>query len=185
MKDLKDEAKMLLLSVKRDGMKELVEFLETEGFFNMPASSKYHGNYKGGLLNHSLNVYNMFWSKCREYKLNILHENAIIAGLLHDLCKYKLYLNYANGYIFNTKEGDNIAIYGHAGYSLNLIKRFIQLEPIEESLIKFHMGFYDCKEINNDGMYILPELKQAFNNKIIKLFYFCDDMSAQFEEEQI
>ena len=45
--------------VKRPGAAELLAWLESTDFFEAPASTKYHGAYPGGLLEHSLNV-------CRE-----------------------------------------------------------------------------------------------------------------------
>ena len=35
---------------------EIPEKLEEWGFFDAPASTKYHGNYKGGLFDHSFAV---------------------------------------------------------------------------------------------------------------------------------
>ena len=35
---------------------DLLIWLDNHGFFNAPASTKYHGNYDGGLADHSLEV---------------------------------------------------------------------------------------------------------------------------------
>ena len=43
--------------IKREGLDKLIDWLEKSDFFEAPASTKYHGNYAGGLLEHSLNVY--------------------------------------------------------------------------------------------------------------------------------
>lgn len=43
--------------VKRDGAKELVEWLTTTDFFTAPASTRYHSAFEGGLVLHSLNVF--------------------------------------------------------------------------------------------------------------------------------
>ena len=43
--------------IKRDGADKLLEFLISSDFFTAPASAKYHSAYEGGLLDHSLNVY--------------------------------------------------------------------------------------------------------------------------------
>lgn len=50
----------LVGSIGRDGIKELVEFLEKSDFFTAPASTRFHGSIPGGLAMHSLNVYDMF-----------------------------------------------------------------------------------------------------------------------------
>ena len=47
----------LLLSTKRENMNNMVSYLAHDGFFEAPASTKYHGAYPGGLAKHSLAVY--------------------------------------------------------------------------------------------------------------------------------
>ena len=43
--------------IEREGLDELVTWLEKEtDFFKAPASTRFHGNYDGGLLEHSLHV---------------------------------------------------------------------------------------------------------------------------------
>ena len=56
----KQEYLRLLGTVKREGIDKLIEWLTDPNscdFFTAPSSSVYHGNYKGGLCEHSLNVY--------------------------------------------------------------------------------------------------------------------------------
>ena len=43
--------------IHRDGINELLDYLEKSDFFTAPASTKFHGVYVGGLCEHSLNVY--------------------------------------------------------------------------------------------------------------------------------
>ena len=45
--------------IHRDGSEKLLEFLlsKNSDFFDAPASARFHGNYDGGLVEHSLNVY--------------------------------------------------------------------------------------------------------------------------------
>ena len=47
----------LLRSTKREGIEKLIDFLEKTDFFTAPASTRFHSSYEGGLLQHSLNVY--------------------------------------------------------------------------------------------------------------------------------
>ena len=49
--ELKNKFINLLKSVKREGINELLDFLENTDFYNAPASTKFHSSYKGGLLN--------------------------------------------------------------------------------------------------------------------------------------
>ena len=54
---MKEEFLNLLRSVNRDGIENLITFLEKTDFFTAPASTKFHNAFEGGLLSHSLNVY--------------------------------------------------------------------------------------------------------------------------------
>ena len=54
---MKEEFIELLRSTKREGIENLLNFLEKSDFYTAPASTRFHGNYDGGLLDHSLNVY--------------------------------------------------------------------------------------------------------------------------------
>ena len=46
---MKEEFLELLKSTNREGIDKLIEFIEKTDFFKAPASTKYHGNYEGGL----------------------------------------------------------------------------------------------------------------------------------------
>ena len=60
IQNLKNQFIELLRSTKREGIENLIKFLEKSDFFTAPSSTRFHGAYKGGLLVHSLNVYNEF-----------------------------------------------------------------------------------------------------------------------------
>ena len=53
---MKEEFLNLLRSIKREGMEDLIKFIENTDFFKAPASTRFHGNFEGGLLQHSLKV---------------------------------------------------------------------------------------------------------------------------------
>lgn len=82
----------LLLSVKRDGMDKLIEFIRKSDFYTAPASTKYHLAVTGGLLEHSLHVAECLFNKLNnpiwEKKIgDVSRETLIIVSLLHDVCK--------------------------------------------------------------------------------------------------
>lgn len=56
--------------VKREGADKLLDYIEKSDFFVAPASTRFHGAYKGGLVDHSLNVYDCLvdYLKKRESK---------------------------------------------------------------------------------------------------------------------
>ena len=43
--------------IENNKIQDFLAWLEKSDFFVAPASTKYHGNYAGGLCEHSLNVY--------------------------------------------------------------------------------------------------------------------------------
>ena len=145
----------LLKKVNRNGIAELISWLESTSFFVDPASSKYHGSYEGGLCDHSLAVY-------EEYvKLTgIDDETTKIACLLHDVCKIGNYKKV----IKNVKDSDgkwqevesyeynkeNQFPYGHGEKSVLMINGYIDLTVEEILMIRWHMGAYESKECWND-----------------------------------
>ena len=53
---MKEKFLKILKTVKREGIDELIEFLEKTDFFKAPASTRFHGNYEGGLVEHSIKL---------------------------------------------------------------------------------------------------------------------------------
>ena len=59
--------------IHREGSDKLLEYLmsHSSDFFDAPASARYHGNYDGGLVEHSLNVYeNGQWKQVPTFEYN-------------------------------------------------------------------------------------------------------------------
>jgi hypothetical protein len=131
----------LLSKVKRDGMDELIEHLCASDYFTAPAASKanFHGCYPGGLAEHSLNVTLMLLEENSKWgvKHSISEESCIVIGLLHDVCKVGLYKNLGEG-----KYVKDSSVKGHARLSIERVKHYIELTPVEESTILYHMGLF-------------------------------------------
>ena len=160
---LKEEFVNLLRSSEREGIEDLIKFLEKSDFYTAPASTRYHGSYKGGLLEHSLNVYKtlldvvklpIFAEKCKDIKFSSL----IITALLHDRCKAYYYAEDTRN-VKNKETGqweqvpyytvDDKIPYGHGEKSVMMISEYIKLSPEEKAAIRFHMGFSEPKELYN------------------------------------
>lgn len=66
---------------ERHGYRAFMGWLEETDFYEAPASTKYHGNESGGLLQHSINVYDRLrMRKCRR-----IHQKRR-KGMLGDDC---------------------------------------------------------------------------------------------------
>lgn len=151
---IKEEIIDLLRSTNRVDMEALIYYLVKEGFFEAPASTRFHGSYLGGLAKHSLRVHELvieFVEKFRPDKkvgwgqmpLKINGNNLIIACLLHDLCKIGAYVRTkADDGWTNNRDKDK----GHAKLSIKRIKEHIELEKIEEMMIRYHMGVFGLHE---------------------------------------
>jgi len=132
----KQEFIHLLSFVERDGVQSLLEWLESTDFYTAPASTKYHGAYAGGLLEHSLNVFRRLVKRCPAADMDTL----TIAALLHDVCKIHLYEKTEDGYRHN----EQFPI-GHGEKSVILILRHMPLTDEEITAISWHMGAFDSR----------------------------------------
>ena len=94
----KNEFIKLLQSTERDDVDYVIEDIERLGFFDAPASSRFHLNYDGGLCEHSLNVCKVAL-RLRDQMIDMKPEleallpkdSVIVASLLHDVCKANYY----------------------------------------------------------------------------------------------
>ncbi len=158
--------KILLLKTKRKGTQKLLDFLETKNFFILPASSKYHCNYEGGLCEHSLSVYDTFLKIKRNFlndDVYLTNKNIRIVCLLHDICK-----------IIKHPET-------HGQKSIDIAKKFIQLHTIEQNMILVHMDYFSIKI---GDVFSLDDLTKIYNiNNEIRLLHIADYISSQYLEK--
>ena len=96
--EVKEEIIGLLKSTGRDGVDDVIVFLEEAGFFEAPASSTKHLCVEGGLARHSLNTCRaalLLWEHLAEIEPTLHNEvkseSVILASLLHDVCKADIY----------------------------------------------------------------------------------------------
>ena len=147
-------------NIKREGKDGLLDFLETSDFYKAPASSKFHSNYAGGLVQHSINVYKRFKNIIKNefgenYLDKISEESIAVISLLHDICKVNTYKeDFRNVKIDGewTKVpyftvDDNLP-YGHGEKSVYMISGFMKLTREESMAINWHMGAFDSRTIN-------------------------------------
>jgi len=71
----------------KNGIEELVLYLEEIDFYDKPASIRHHLNVTGGLLEHTENVKKEYLKLNQEIKAGIPWENIIIQASIHDLEK--------------------------------------------------------------------------------------------------
>lgn len=137
------------VSSERKGVDNLLAWLEKGDFFTAPASTRFHEAYEGGLLEHSLKVYDAFmvlFSKDNDPIVSV-----ILITLLHDLCKAGFYKKEFRNVKDEKGQWTKVPTYvvddqfplGHGEKSVYLIERFIRLKPEEAVAIRWHMGGFD------------------------------------------
>ena len=96
---MKEEFLKILRTVKREGLEDFIRFLENTDFFTAPASTRFHGDYAGGLVEHSMKVYEILVEKVKNSskKIDVSDDTLKIVALLHDVCKANFYkVDYRN-----------------------------------------------------------------------------------------
>ena len=157
-------------NIKRPGADKLLDYvINKSDFFNAPSSTRYHGAYEGGLVEHSVNVYHclkdyLSRSRTKElYHMDFSEETIATVALLHDLCKINFYtVDYRNAkndagvwekvpyYTIN----DTLP-YGHGEKSVYIISGYLygegRLSRDEAFAIRYHMGFSGNEDKNIIG----------------------------------
>lgn len=154
-------------NIKRPGSEKLLNYLlsEQSDFFTAPCSTRFHGSYAGGLVQHSINVYNclkdyLARQRTRDtYGMDYSDESVALVSLLHDVCKMNFYsVDYRNAkndkgvwekvpyYTIN----DQLP-YGHGEKSVYIVSGFMRLTREEAFAIRYHMGFSGIEDKNSIG----------------------------------
>lgn len=154
-------------NVHRDGAEAFLKWLQGTDFFTAPASTRFHGACEGGLVMHSVNVYNVL--KDRYFEEGDNPESFALCGLLHDVCKANFYQTSTRN-VKNDETGqwEKVPYYnikdafpfGHGEKSVYLIERFIRLKPVEAVAIRWHMGGFD--DAVQGGSYTLSEAYKEY-----------------------
>ena len=172
--------------IKREGADKLLDYLQRSDFFTAPASTRYHGAHEGGLLAHSLNVYDCLVDILSRPRMKELYgvqysdESIAIAGLFHDICKVNFYkTSFRNAKDENGKWvsvpyytiEDNLP-YGHGEKSVYILSGFMRLTRDEAFAIRYHMGFSGTEDPNN--------VSKALEMFPLAYAVCCADMEAAF-----
>ncbi len=148
--------------IRREGAKELLQWMHGTDFFTAPASTRFHGACESGLVMHSVNVFEVLYHRFGDS--GQAAESLALCGLLHDLCKTNFYKpGFRNVKDDETGTWSKVPTYtvqdafpyGHGEKSVFLIERFLRLKPAEAVAIRWHMGGFD--EAVRGGSYAIGE----------------------------
>lgn len=168
--------------IKLDNM---LKWIHNTDFYSTPASTRFHGAYREGLLEHTLIVAQkaIELSNIPTFKFKVNIEDAVLIALVHDWCKIGLYESYLKNIknpdtgIWEQKEAYKVAdnpmsCYGHGVSSLILAQKFFKLSTEEALAIRWHMGEYN---VADNEMNDLHQANETY--PLVQLIQFADRLS--------
>ena len=198
MKEKKERFIELLRSTGREGMESVINYLENSAFFTAPASTAYHMSYEGGLMDHSMNVYEMALALRGPVVAmkpgvgeNLSEKSIIIAALLHDICKANTYRKtkkwnmgddgkwkQSDSYVTNYSEMP----VGHGEKSLVILLSLgLKLSVDEIVAIRWHMGAWDLAMQSYEAKSNINEASKRY--PLLSLIQAADNMATHIMEE--
>lgn len=158
---IKEEFSRILNATNRPGIDKVLNKLEELGFFEAPASTKFHLSCKGGLAEHSKNVYDaalMLREEAIKAKPELEDllplDSVAISSLLHDVCKSDIYKEsilsrknddgYWEKYVGYQADYASSLPLGHGEKSVIMLLSWgLELTPEEMLAIRWHMTAWD------------------------------------------
>lgn len=193
----KDRFTSLLRATERENIDYVIEDLDAMGFFEAPASVKNHFNFPGGLVQHSLSVYDAAMAlrksiiDLRPDMENKLRPDSIaIAALLHDVCKADIYNKVQRARRNEVGQYEKYDEYqvsydkfpvGHGEKSvIMLLRSGLDLDDDELLAIRWHMGPWDLPQqsIEMDRSYRSAQK----SSPLVPLIHAADSLSASILE---
>lgn len=189
--------------IKREGAKELFDWLKGTDFFEAPASTNFHSNFKGGLAAHSIQVYkNLRKIMGTEWMKEMLgceasEETLAIVALLHDVCKVNNYTfkesarKYKDDTLKNEKGYPGVwldlpgyvvnenTLPGHGELSVFMISQYMSLTLEESFAIRYHMGLYEGENKMREVSNVFGTYPLAF------ALHLADDMASKYCEKTL
>lgn len=146
----------MLKKTGREGMDDLIEYMEDCGFFSAPCSGGYHLSCEFGLVHHTRNVMEtaekLGVSLLGGAEYNKIQDSVIIAAALHDLGKMGQFEkpNYVKNILKDGnkvgkkpfKTNPDLLYVDHEIRSVAIASMFIDLTEEEQFAILYHNGMY-------------------------------------------
>lgn len=154
--DIRKKIKDLLRDTKREGIEDLIAYMDQIGFYKAPASTRFHGSYEGALAIHSYNVYLnarvIADSLTDSNWVNDHMDSIVICSILHDLGKCGQFGKplYTENILKNGNQSEaqpykhnpDLMDLPHEITSVIEIQKFIKLTEEEQRAIAWHNGLY-------------------------------------------
>jgi hypothetical protein len=163
--------------------KRCLEWLHNTDFYTAPASTQYHDSVDGGLVTHSINVYNKMVELIEIESFSCVDKaDALITALVHDWCKIGLYERFMRN-VKNEDTGawEKVTAFrhtntqiplGHGTTSMFMAGKFFKLSTEQALAIRWHMGVYQVSDPEK------PDLFRANERyPMVYLLQFADQLS--------
>lgn len=151
---VKEEIIINLRQTKRAGIENLLQWMDENGFYDAPCSTKYHFATPGGLAEHTRNVINAAASLLQAFYIfgerpitDDFINSVVICAALHDLGKCGQFgkpnytLNEELPFpVFETNK--ELLYIPHEVRSIAIASQFIELTEEEQFAILYHNGLY-------------------------------------------
>lgn len=194
-KNYKLYKKYLISYIKRDGIENFIKWLDDTDAWQAPASTKYHLCEKGGLIQHSLNVFNRLirlvtdeWGDIDNCPYS--KETIAFVSLLHDVSKINFYDVYLKNVkdehgqwiqvpTYTVREENNRLVFGtHEENSVYILNQFFRLDYQEAVAIRWHGG---CGTSNDPTSQ--SKMMEAYKASKLALLLHIADMQATCIDE--
>ncbi|MBR0038343.1 MAG: HD family phosphohydrolase [Bacteroidales bacterium] len=195
-----------LRNTQREGIDNVLWQLDERGFYTAPASAGHHLNEPGGLVLHSMHVFqmakllkatlkggsNMITGETLMPEIDTLlpDDSIVIATLLHDVCKTAIYVQATkrqklpNG-VWTDVLGYNLdyswAPFGHGEKSVIMLQNWgLKMTEDEMLAIRWHMSAWDLPFQSAEEKSSLNAAKE--NSALLTLVQTADGMAAGIME---
>lgn len=137
-----DRIKETLRRTGRNGIGNVITWLEEHRFFEVPASVRHHNNFTGGLAKHSWEVYEIACRLNGESDKPLPQDSIAICALLHDVCKTDTY--YISPRTGKPRRNEENYRKGHGLRSVNILEGIgLTLTHDERMAIWWHIGEHE------------------------------------------
>ena len=157
---MKEQFIEMLRQTGRQGVEKVIENLDKLGFFEAPASTRFHLSVKGGLVEHSVSVCRtavklreLAIAEKPELEARLPLESVMFVALLHDVCKAEIYKTTYKNVKNDMGVWEKVPAYetdyshfpaGHGEKSvIRLLQWGINLTMDEILAIRWHMNAWD------------------------------------------
>lgn len=176
---------MMLHGSTEAQVEHCIKWLGDSGFYDAPASTRYHESFPGGLLLHSLRVLNQIIQLAMLPAFESVDlKDAVLIALAHDWCKigkYEQYMKNVKNEItgvwskepaYRYSSNGTTILAGHGTASMYILMKWVKVRLEESLAVRWHMGHWYVSD--ND----INDLQQCNENyPLVHMLQFADQLA--------